>query len=235
MIKVLLPRSILFSLEKFGLPYIHILVHISDSGTNFTTQYSRLSSRLAVMTQDSSLPRSRSKTTYYHSGIGGRGNYHKRSEYSDPSSCQGGSRFSRSLAAFFNRDDSSNTSQRHTLTEDGKSSNGKAREPIFPLGCFIGIGVFGSRRSQKQHSPSSDVGDHGDGIRVTYPITSSRCGVRYKKEDSRRTLDSENLPKIVGSNMRFDQPIIAYPHPAQMISHSPCWPSSVRSCCVWLI
>ena len=45
----------------------------------------------------------------------------------------------------------------HTFTEDGESSNGKARESIFFSRWFIGIGVLGSRRSQRQHSPSSDM------------------------------------------------------------------------------
>lgn len=99
----------------------------------------------------------RPKTTYYHNGIGGRGNYYKRAEYADPASRQERARVSRWLAAFFSTGDSRNIPKRHTLTVDGESSIGKAREPIFPSRWFIRIGALGGRRSQRQHSPNSDL------------------------------------------------------------------------------
>lgn len=99
----------------------------------------------------------RPKTTYYHNGIGGRGNYHKRTESADPASRQESARFPRSLADFFSKSDSRNIPRRHTLTVDGESSTGKAREPIFDWRRFIRIGALGSRRSQRQHSPNSDL------------------------------------------------------------------------------
>lgn len=99
----------------------------------------------------------RPKTTYYHNGIGGRGNYHKRTEYADPASRQERARFPRSLAAFLNRGDSRNKPKRHTLTVDGESSVGKARDPIFLSRWLRRIGALGSRRSQRQHSPNSDL------------------------------------------------------------------------------
>lgn len=99
----------------------------------------------------------RPKTTYYHNGIGGRGNYHKRAEYADPASRQERARFPRSLAALFSRGDSRNIPKRHTLTVDGESSIGKTREQIFTSGWFIRIGALGSKRSQRQHSPNHDL------------------------------------------------------------------------------
>lgn len=104
-----------------------------------------------------SVVQGRPKTTYYHNGIGGRGNYHKRTEYADPASRQERARFPRSLAAFFSRNDSRNIPKRHTLTVDGESSIGKARESIFPSRWLIRIGALGSTRSRRQHSPSSDL------------------------------------------------------------------------------
>lgn len=104
----------------------------------------------------------RPKTTYYHNGIGGRGNYHKRTEYTDPASRQGSAQSPRSLADFFcksdtfSKRDSRNIQKRHTLTVNGESSIGKAREPIFHWRRFIRIGALGSKKSQRQHSQNSD-------------------------------------------------------------------------------
>lgn len=105
----------------------------------------------------SSIARGRPKTTYYHNGIGGRGNYHKRAEGADPPSCQCRSHFARSLAAFFSRGGSGNAPKKHVLAEDGTNSNGKSRELSFPSRWFIGIGALGSRGARRQHSLSSDM------------------------------------------------------------------------------
>lgn len=155
--------------------------------------------RLAATMQDLmplAVAQDRPKTTYYHNGIGGRGNYHKRAEYANPAFRQERARFPRSLAAFFSRGDSRNIPKRYTLTVDGESSIGKARESIFPWRWFIRIGALGSRRSRRQHSPNSDLSDHGDGIKVQQPCTSSQCCVRHEKEDFRRKLDPKKLPRI---------------------------------------
>lgn len=122
-------------------------------------------SRLAAKMQDL-MPlagaQGRPKTTYYHNGIGGRGNYHKRTEYADPASRQESARFPRALADFFSKSDSlsksdsKNIQKRHNLTVNGESSIGKARESISHWRRLIGIGALGSRRSQRQHSQNSD-------------------------------------------------------------------------------
>lgn len=104
----------------------------------------------------SSTARGRPKTTYYHNGIGGRGNYHKRAEDVDPSSRQSRSHFARSLAAFFSIGGSGNASKQHVLEEEGDGSTGKSREFRFPSRWFTGIGL-GSRDARRQHSPSSGM------------------------------------------------------------------------------
>lgn len=107
----------------------------------------------------SALVRGRPKTTYYHNGIGGRGNYHKRAEDTDPTSRQQRrSRFPRSIAALFSGSgNTQNASKTPTLTEEKELSHAKVRELRFPSRWFIGIGGLGNRRARRQYSPSSDM------------------------------------------------------------------------------
>lgn len=105
----------------------------------------------------SSITRGRSKSTYYHNGIGGRGNYHKRAEDVDPSFRQSRSHFARSLAAYFCRGCSGNASKHHVLEEAGDASPGKGRGLRFPSKWFTGIGALGSCEAHRQHSSSSDM------------------------------------------------------------------------------
>lgn len=106
----------------------------------------------------STVLRGRPKTTYYHNGIGGRGNYHKRAEDTDPTSRQQrSSHFPRSIAAFFGGGNLQNASKTPTLTEEEELSHAKARELPFPSRWFIGIGGLGNRRVRRRHSPSSNM------------------------------------------------------------------------------
>lgn len=104
-----------------------------------------------------SVARGRPKPTYYHNGIGGRGNYHKRADDADPSSRQRRSHFPRSLAAWFSRGGSGNTPKQHVLAAEGESSNMKARELCFPSRWLIKIRALGGRGVRRQHSPSSNI------------------------------------------------------------------------------
>lgn len=106
----------------------------------------------------SALVRGRPKTTYYHNGIGGRGNYHKRAEDPDPTSRQQRrSHFPRSIAAFFGGSGNHNASKTSTLTEEDELSHAKGRELHFTSRWFIGIGGLRNRRVPRHHSPSSDM------------------------------------------------------------------------------
>lgn len=109
----------------------------------------------------STLVRGRPKPTYYHNGIGGRGNYHKRAEDADPTSRRPRrSHFPRSIAALFGGSGHlQNASKTPTLTEEEDLTHAKVRElPLsFPSRWFIGIGSLGNRRMRRQHSPGSDM------------------------------------------------------------------------------
>lgn len=107
----------------------------------------------------SALVRGRPKTTYYHNGIGGRGNYHKRAEDPDLTSRQQRrSHFPRSIAAFFGGSGNiHNAFKTHTVTEEEELSQAKGRELRFPSRWFIGIGSLRNRRVRRHHSPSSDM------------------------------------------------------------------------------
>lgn len=116
------------------------------------------SSHLAFIMQESmppSITRGRPKSTYYHNGIGGRGNYHKRDE-KDPSLRQSRSHFAQSLAAYFCRGCSGNASKQHEL-EAGDSSSGTDRGFMIPSKWFTGTGAFGRSEAHRQHSSSSDM------------------------------------------------------------------------------
>ena len=104
----------------------------------------------------SSITRGRPKSTYYHNGIGGRGNYHKRAE-EDPSFRQSRSHFARSLAAYFCRGCSGNASKQHQLGKAEDGSTGTDRGFMIPSKWFTGIGPFGRSEAHRQHSSSSDM------------------------------------------------------------------------------
>lgn len=107
----------------------------------------------------SSIARGHPKTTYYHNGIGGRGNYYKRTEDADPSSHQRRSHFAQSLAAFFTIGGSENASKQHVFKKEGDSSIEKGQESRFPSRWFAGIVALGSRGARRKHSPSNDMSD----------------------------------------------------------------------------
>lgn len=142
--------------NKFSLHFFYVACRLTSIEYSTFCFHSSLAFEMQEPMPSSSI-RGRSKTTYYHNGVGGRGNYHKRTEDADSSSPQHQPRFARSLAAFLNRGSSGTASKPHVLTHKGESSNGKGRELRFPLRWFIGIGALGSCGARKHHSPSSDM------------------------------------------------------------------------------
>lgn len=107
----------------------------------------------------SALVRGRPKPTYYHNGIGGRGNYHKRAEHADSTiRQQRRPHLPRSIAAIFSSNGNlHNASKTPTLTKEEELSHGKFREIHCPSRWFIGIEGLRNRRARRQDSPSSNM------------------------------------------------------------------------------
>lgn len=104
------------------------------------------------------LARGRPKTTYYHNGIGGRGNYHKRSDKSDTK--QRRSYFACALSAIFSSGNSNVhfEAEEPSVNEDlSQLKGGRLRESYFPSRWFNGIGGFGNRKIHRQRSSTSDT------------------------------------------------------------------------------
>lgn len=156
------PFSLIYSLLILSPLYKKALNLASDSRfalpATFTTVDSTMQESIPS-SMPSPLARRRPKTTYYHNGIGGRGNYHKRAEDTDPTSHQQRrSNFPRSIAAFFSGSENlQNASKTPTFKEEEELSHPKVRELHFPSRWFISIGSLGNRRARRQHSPSSDM------------------------------------------------------------------------------
>lgn len=111
------------------------------------------SSRLAFILQESmpsSITRDRPKSIYYHNGIGGRGNYHKRAE-EDPSFRQSRAHFARSLAAYLCRGCSGHASKQHEFEEAGDSSIRKGRGFRILSKWFTGIGALWRSQADSIH------------------------------------------------------------------------------------
>ncbi|MCJ1470905.1 hypothetical protein MMC07_009553 [Pseudocyphellaria aurata] len=148
----------------------------------------------SIPSSHSAAVRVRPKTTYYHNGIGGRGNYHKRAEDTEPPlRQQRRPRFPRSIAAFFGGGGSPHTaSKTPTFTEAEELSHAKVRELTFPSRWFIGIGGLGNRGVRRRHSPSSDM----SATTVTSEYSTQALplggGGRHEKEGSGRTVGFEN-------------------------------------------
>lgn len=140
----------------------------------------------------SSISRGGPKSTYYHNGIGGRGNYHKRAEDADTSFRQSRSHFARSLAAVFCRACSGDVSKQYMLEEEADGSTGKGRGLRFPSKWLIGIGALGSCEARKQHSSSRDM----SATTVTHPDYASQApllGAAYVIR--RKILGQQSAPK----------------------------------------
>ena len=116
----------------------------------------------------SSLVRGRPKTTYFHGGIGGAGNYRKVIRNSNPNSAAPNphtehrqSTISRGISSLFTINGGGNPTQAQGKTaqpteEDLARAN--VHSKVSPSRGFLGIGGLGNRRQQqRQPSPASDV------------------------------------------------------------------------------
>ncbi|KAI4154192.1 MAG: hypothetical protein LQ341_000405 [Variospora aurantia] len=119
----------------------------------------------------SSLVRGRPKTTYFHSGIGGAGNYRKVIRSSNPNSVipyahteHRQSPISRGLTSLFGSGsggggggNSHPGREKPQITNEEDLERANVHKKVSPSRGFLGIGGLGYRRNQRQHSPASDV------------------------------------------------------------------------------
>lgn len=103
-------------------------------------------------------PQDRPPATYYHNGIGGRGNYHKYNR--DKESKNRRSVFPRSIAAVFSGG-SGGGAFRHNSDKPSlvELDEPKPSQPDKPYGFsrwFNIMSCFGARRAGRQHPPASN-------------------------------------------------------------------------------
>ncbi|KAL9601853.1 MAG: hypothetical protein Q9219_002204 [cf. Caloplaca sp. 3 TL-2023] len=125
-------------------------------------------------TSTSSLVRGRPKTTYFHGGIGGAGNYRKVIRGSNPNSATPNphtehrqSPISRGLSNLFGSSGGGGGGggnahpgpEKTTMADDDHLARANVHKKVSPSRGFLGIGGLGNRRQQqqRQHSPASDV------------------------------------------------------------------------------
>ncbi|KAL8700771.1 MAG: hypothetical protein Q9201_005271 [Fulgogasparrea decipioides] len=108
----------------------------------------------------SSLVRGRPKTTYFHGGIGGAGNYRKHRQ----------SPITRGLSTLFGGNPGGAASggnahpgqDKPTIPTEDDLARANVRQKVSPSRGFLGIGGLGNRRSQRQRSPASDATTSAD-------------------------------------------------------------------------
>ncbi|KAL8814056.1 MAG: hypothetical protein Q9223_006693 [Gallowayella weberi] len=116
----------------------------------------------------SSLVRGRPKTTYFHGGIGGAGNYRKVIRGSNPNSATPNphtehrqSPISRGISSLFGSNGGGNPvpgSERSTQPTEEDLARANVHSKVSPSRGFLGIGGLGNRRhQQRQQSPASEV------------------------------------------------------------------------------
>ncbi|KAL8791456.1 MAG: hypothetical protein Q9213_000073 [Squamulea squamosa] len=115
-----------------------------------------------------SLVRGRPKTTYFHGGIGGAGNYRKVIRGSNPNSAAPNphtehrqSPISRGISSLFSSNGGGNAtpgSEKSTHPTEEDLARANVHSKVSPSRGFLGIGGLGNRRQQqRQQSPASDV------------------------------------------------------------------------------
>ncbi|KAL8710504.1 MAG: hypothetical protein Q9220_004937 [cf. Caloplaca sp. 1 TL-2023] len=119
----------------------------------------------------SSLVRGRPKTTYFHGGIGGAGNYRKVIRGSNPNSAEPNphtehrqSAITRGFTSLFGSNGGGGAGgnahpgqEKATTPTEEDLARANVRQKVSPSRGFLGIGGLGNRRQQRQPSPSSDV------------------------------------------------------------------------------
>ena len=146
----------------------------------------------ASTSSTSSLIRGRSKTTYFHGGIGGAGNYHEvvgdsgadRGPY--PHTAPRRSQLSRSITALFNggaggAGNPQAGSDASTLREDEELARARVRASQYPSRWFVGIGGLGNWRGCRLKSPSSDMSLSSNSELSTQPLPLGAADVIKRK------------------------------------------------------
>ncbi|KAL8734265.1 MAG: hypothetical protein Q9181_003256 [Wetmoreana brouardii] len=125
----------------------------------------------------SSLVRGRPKTTYFHGGIGGAGNYRKVIQGSNPNSATPNPRtehrqspITRGLSTLFGGNPGGAASggnahpgqDKPAVPTEDDLARANVRQKVSPSRGFLGIGGLGNRRSQRQRSPASDATTSAD-------------------------------------------------------------------------
>ncbi|KAL8955647.1 MAG: hypothetical protein Q9193_006576 [Seirophora villosa] len=119
----------------------------------------------------SSLVRGRPKTTYFHGGIGGAGNYRKVIRNSNPNSVvpyahteHRQSPISRGLTSLFGSGsggggggNSHPGREKPQITNEEDLERANVHQKVSPSRGFLGIGGLGNKHNQRQRSPASDV------------------------------------------------------------------------------
>ncbi|KAL8702137.1 MAG: hypothetical protein Q9224_000141 [Gallowayella concinna] len=116
----------------------------------------------------SSLVRGRPKTTYFHGGIGGAGNYRKVIRGSNPNSAAPNphtehrqSPISRGISSLFGSNGGGNPvpgGEKSAQPTEEDLARANVHSKVSPSRGFLGIGGLGNRRQQqRQQSPASDV------------------------------------------------------------------------------
>ena len=141
----------------------------------------------------SSLVRGRPKTTYFHGGIGGAGNYRKVLRPSNPNSAAPNphtehrqSPISRGLSTLFGSGGGGsgggggNTHpgrEKPAITNDEDLARANIHQKVSPSRGFLGIGGLSNRHQQRQQSPASDVTTSADSGYVSqYNTPSAHLG-----------------------------------------------------------
>ena len=150
----------------------------------------------------SSLIRGRSKTTYFHGGIGGAGNYHEvvgenrgdRGPY--PHTAPRRSQLSRSITALFSSGPGGTSNLQPgtegTIREHEELARARVRTPQYPSRWFVRIGGLGNRRGCRLKSPSSDMSLASNSEYSTQPLPLGAADVIKRKLLGERSAKTTN-------------------------------------------
>ena len=155
----------------------------------------------------SSLVRGGSKTTYFHGGIGGAGNYHEvvgdhggdRQPY--PHTAPRRSQLSRSITALFSSGvggagNIHPASEGPTRREDEELARARVRASRYPSRWFVGIGCLRIWRRCRLKSSSSDMSLSSNSEYSTQPLPLGAANVIKRKllgeRSAKTTNDSRN-------------------------------------------
>ncbi|KAL8868444.1 MAG: hypothetical protein Q9174_004989 [Haloplaca sp. 1 TL-2023] len=139
----------------------------------------------------SPLVRGRPKTTYFHGGIGGAGNYRKVIQASNSNSAVSHSRtehrqspISRGFSTLFSSSNGGGANggkpnpgqDRSSRPTEEDLARANVHEKVSPSRGFLGIGGLGNRRGQRQASPASENSTADSGYDSNHNIPTTHIG-----------------------------------------------------------